>query len=111
MDGVVPVEEALAVGAGVFDAAEPLGEVRTIFECFELGLGVRIVIGDVRPAVGLGDLQIDQQGGHGLAAHAGAAVGVQGQRTGDDVVFPTVSAISCSASCADSRRAIIQPTT
>ncbi|MDE3218202.1 MAG: hypothetical protein KGO23_02385 [Nitrospirota bacterium] len=80
------MEEALAVGAGVFDAAEPLGEVGTIFECFELGLGVRIVIGDVRPAVGLGDLQIDQQGGHGLAAHAGAAIGVEGERARRDVL-------------------------
>lgn len=87
MGAVVPLEEALAVGAGVFDAAEPLGEIGTIFERFELGLGVRIVIGDVRPAVGLGDLQIDQQGGHGLAAHAGAAIGVQGKRTRRDVLF------------------------
>ena len=60
MGAVVPREAALAVGAGVFEAAETLGEVGTIFECFELCLGVRIVIGDVGPAVGLGDLQIDQ---------------------------------------------------
>ena len=74
------MEAALAVDTGVFDAAEPLGEVGTIFECFELRLGIRIVIGDMRSAMGLDDLQIDQQGGHGLAAHAGAAVGVQGER-------------------------------
>jgi hypothetical protein len=46
----------LAVGACILDAAETLGEVRTIFERFELRLGVRVVIGDVGPAVGLGDL-------------------------------------------------------
>jgi hypothetical protein len=50
-DGVVPLEEALAVGADVFDAAETLREVGMIFERFELCLGVRIVIGDVGPAV------------------------------------------------------------
>jgi hypothetical protein len=83
------VEAALAVDTGVFDAAEPLGKVGTIFECFELRLGIRIVIGDMRSAMGLGDLQIDQQGGHGLAAHAGAAVGVQGERAGTMWCFAT----------------------
>ena len=63
---VVPLEEVLAVGARILDAAETLREVRTIFERFELRLGVRVVIGDVRPAVSLGDLQIDEQGGHGF---------------------------------------------
>jgi hypothetical protein len=81
------VEEALAVGAGVFDAAEPLGEVGTICECFELRFGTRIVIGNMRSAVGLGDLQIDQQGDHGLAWHAGARVSVEGERTRPEVLF------------------------
>ena len=36
VDGIVPQEEALAVGAGVFDAAELLGKVGTVCECFEL---------------------------------------------------------------------------
>jgi hypothetical protein len=57
---VVPEKEFLAVGAGILDAAETLGKVGAIFERFELGFGVRIVIRDVWPAVGLGDLQIDQ---------------------------------------------------
>ena len=60
---VVPLEEVLAVGARILDAAEAFGELGTVFERFELGFGVRIVVGDVRPAVGLGNLQIDQQGG------------------------------------------------
>ena len=47
---VVPGKEVLAMGAGILDAAETLGEVGTIFERFELSLGVRIVIGDVGPA-------------------------------------------------------------
>ena len=84
---VVPLEELLAVGARILDAAEALREVGSVFERFELRLGIRIVIGDVGPAVGLGDLQIDQQGGHRFAAHAGAAIGVQGERARSDVMF------------------------
>jgi hypothetical protein len=38
---VVPGEELLAVGARILDAAETLGEIGTIFERFELSLGVR----------------------------------------------------------------------
>jgi hypothetical protein len=53
---VVPLEELLAVGARILDAAEALGELGAIFKRFELSLGVRIVIGDMGPAVGLGDL-------------------------------------------------------
>ena len=34
----------------------------------------------VRPAVALGDVEIDQQRGDRFAAHRGAAVGVQGER-------------------------------
>ena len=44
---VVPMEESLAVGAGVFDGAEPLGEVRAVFQGLELGLREGIVVGDV----------------------------------------------------------------
>ena len=63
---VVPVEELLAVRAGVLDRAEPLREVGSALQGLELRLGVRIVIRDVWTAVGLGDLQIDQERRHGL---------------------------------------------
>ena len=33
---VVPPEEALAEPAAIFDGAEPSGELRPVFECFEL---------------------------------------------------------------------------
>ena len=56
---VVPVEEPLAVSAGVFDRAEAIGEVGPVFQSFELRLGVRIVVRDVRAAVGLGDIEVD----------------------------------------------------
>jgi hypothetical protein len=58
---VVPVEEALAVSARIFDRAEACGEVGSVLEGLELRLGVGVVIRDVRVAVGLGDLEVDQQ--------------------------------------------------
>jgi len=84
---VVPAEEPLAVCACILDAAEAPGEVGTVLQGLELRLGERVVVGDVRPAVGLGDLQIDQQRGDGLRAHAGAAIGVQRQGVRGDVVL------------------------
>jgi hypothetical protein len=57
---VVPVEEMLAIRARILHAAEALGKFEAVFERFELRLRIQIVIGDVRPAMGLGDFQIDQ---------------------------------------------------
>jgi len=85
MLAVVPVEEPLAVRAGVLDRAEPLREVGPVLQGLELRLGVRIVIRDMRATVGLGDVQIDQQCRDGFGAHAGAAIGVQRQGPGCDV--------------------------
>ena len=51
---VVPVEELLAVSASVLNRAETIGEVGSVLQGFELRLGVRIVIRDMRAAVGLG---------------------------------------------------------
>ena len=41
---VVPGEESSAVGTGVLEAAEPVGEVRPVLEGPELRFRVRIVI-------------------------------------------------------------------
>ena len=57
---VVPAEELLTARAGVFDRAEPLREVGTVFQGLELRLGAWIVIRDVWTAVGLGHVQSDQ---------------------------------------------------
>ena len=51
--GVVPGEERAAEGPGVLDGAEAVGKVGLVLEGLELGLGERVVVGDVRPAVGL----------------------------------------------------------
>ena len=37
---VVPTEEDLAVSSGVFDRAEPTGEIGPVLQRFELGLAV-----------------------------------------------------------------------
>mgnify|MGYP003425331205 CR=1 FL=1 len=55
---VVPVEEELAKGSTVLDTAEVTRELRAVLEGFELGLGKRVVIADMRPAVAFNDAQI-----------------------------------------------------
>src|SRR3984885_8226886 len=84
---VVPAEELLAMSASIFDRAEAIREVRPVLQGLELRLGVRIVIRDVRAAMGLGDLQVDQKCGDRLGSHAGAAISVQRERPGNDVFF------------------------
>ena len=49
--------------------------------------GVRVIVGNVRATVRLGDIEIYQQRGHWLGPHAGAAIGVQCEATGSDVLF------------------------
>ena len=83
---VVPVEEGLAVCAGVFDGAEAFGEVGAVFQGFELGFGVGVVVGDLGPGVGFGDAEIGQEQSDGLGLHGGAAVGVEGELAGRDPV-------------------------
>src|ERR1700735_2735737 len=84
---VVPAEELLAMSASIFDRAEAIREVRPVLQGLELRLGVRIVIRDVRAAMGLGDLQVDQERGDRLGSHAGAAISVQREGPGSDVFF------------------------
>ena len=64
---IVPVEEPPAVGASVLDRAEAIGEVGSVFQGFKLRLGVRIVIRYVRAAVGLGDIEVDEERGDGAS--------------------------------------------
>jgi hypothetical protein len=52
---VVGVQECRAEEAGVVDRPEPLGERRAVLERLELGLGIGVVIGDVRAGVGPDD--------------------------------------------------------
>ena len=63
---VVPLEEGLAEAASVFDGAEAVRETRAIFKGAELAFRIRIVVGDMGPAVGFDDAQIGQQSATGL---------------------------------------------
>lgn len=49
---VVPGDEVDAEGAGVLDRAETIGEVGPVLERLEVGLGVGVVVGDVRSRCG-----------------------------------------------------------
>ena len=49
---VVPCEECAAEYFGVLDAAEEFLECRLIFQGLEVAFRERIVVGDMRPAVG-----------------------------------------------------------
>jgi hypothetical protein len=84
---IVPVKEASAEGFGIFDAAETLGEARLILQRLEVAFRKRVVIGGVRAVMRTGDAEIGQQEGGGLGFHRTAAVGVQRQLAGHDVVF------------------------
>ena len=57
MFGVVPGEEDAAVGPDVLDRAEPLGECRPVLQRLELRLRERVVVGDVRAGMSLGDAE------------------------------------------------------
>lgn len=63
---VVPAEEVHCEGASILDRAEARREAWPVLQGAELALGVRVVIGDVRAAVGLGDAKVAEQEGNGL---------------------------------------------
>ena len=63
---IVPVKITAQEDPRVFDAAETRRKLRLILQGLELGLGIRIVVTYVRPAVGLGDAQIGQEQGYRL---------------------------------------------
>ena len=52
---VVPGEKNLAKGASILDRPETFGKARPVFQRFEVTLRVRVVVGDMRAAMGFGD--------------------------------------------------------
>jgi len=58
MLGVIPTEEGLAKSPGVLQAAEPLREIRAVFEGFKLSFRIGVVITRMGPTVRLGHPQI-----------------------------------------------------
>ena len=73
---VVPGEEPLTKGARILDGAESVRELGAILQGAKMTLRIWIVVGDVRPRVGLGDAEIGQKEGHGLGPHRRAPIGV-----------------------------------
>ncbi len=53
---VVPRAEPLAMAAGILDAAEGDREIGPVLQRFELRLGIGVVVRDIGPAMGLGDI-------------------------------------------------------
>ena len=81
---VVPIEKVPAEGLGVLDGTESFGEVGAVLQGFELGFRERVVVGHLRPGVGLGHTQVRQQQCHRLRLHRRAAVSVENQLTAID---------------------------
>src|SRR5437879_13664239 len=71
---VVPAEESLRKSAAVLNTPEAVRELRPVFHGAELAFRIRVVIGDMRAAVGLCNSQIDQQESYRLGTHRGAAI-------------------------------------
>ncbi len=91
--GVVPEQGDLAERAGILDRAEPFGgNSARAFQGFELAFRERVVIGDVRAAMGLGDAEVGQKQSHGLGRYRGAAAGMDRKLIGGDVLLAAVSA-------------------
>ena len=61
---VVPRQEALTEGVAVFRAAEAIRESGAIFRGAELAFRIRIVVGNIEPAVGFGQFGAFARGDH-----------------------------------------------
>jgi hypothetical protein len=106
---VVPGEEGLAMRPRVLDGGEPGGEVRPVLQRLELALGVRVVVGDVRAGVRLGIPGSASRNATGLEVIEEPRSAWMVSCPGPMPCLAQVSAISFSASAADSRVAAIQP--
>lgn len=84
---VVPAKKVLAEGACVLDGPKTIRKLRSVFKGLELTLGVRIVIGHMRSAMGFGDSQVGQHKGDRLGGHRGAAVGMEVELAGNDALL------------------------
>src|ERR1035437_5857 len=84
---VIPLEELLTEGAAVLYAAEAVRKLRAVLHGSELAFRIRVVVGNIRSAVALGDAQVGHQKGDRLGFHDPAAVGVNGELAGGDLVL------------------------
>jgi len=84
---VVPVKEHAAVPAGVLDIVEALGELGPVLQRLEVRLAVGVVAGGVRARVCFCDAEVREQERDGLGALRGAAIGVQREQRGRDLLL------------------------
>jgi len=108
---VVPREQIVADGAGVFDRAEAIRKLRPVFERAELRFRKRIVVADAGTRVTCVDAEVREQLGDELAAHRRAAVGMNRELVRADPLLRHVASIRRWARRAFSCAATIQPTT
>lgn len=76
---VVPVEEILGPPASILLAAEPFWVIRAVLQSLELGFGVLVIVGNVRPGVGFGHTQVCHQKCHRFGSHRAAAISMDGE--------------------------------
>lgn len=86
---VIPVKEVLTEGPGILNTPKAVREPGSIFQGLELGLGKGVVVGDMGAAEVFGDPQIRQELGHPLGGHGAAAIRMDGQRIGANILFTT----------------------
>src|SRR5208283_4387614 len=84
---VVPLEKLLAEGAAVLDAAEAVRKLRAVLHGAELAFRIRVVVGNIRPAMALGNAQVGHQKGNRLGLHDPAAVGMNGELAGGNLML------------------------
>src|SRR5450755_4958537 len=84
---VVPVEEHAAVPAGLLDVVEPVGELGPVLQRLEVSFAVRVVAGGVRARMCLRDPEIREEERDRLGALRAAAIGVQRQDLGGDLLL------------------------
>ena len=84
---VVPLKERTRPGASIGQTAELGWKARPIFQRLELTFRIRIVVGDVRPRMGLGYTQVGQQLRHAFGRHRTAPIGMQRELIGGNPFF------------------------
>jgi hypothetical protein len=92
---VVPGEELLGKATAVRQRTETFREPRPVFQSPEMAFRIRVVVGNMRSAVGLGDAQIRHQKSDRFRRHGGTPVRVD--RVGTKAKRPTRTQVPSAA--------------
>lgn len=76
---LVPSEELLRKGSGILNRAKAFRETGPVFQSPEVTFRIRVIVGDVRAAVGFDDPQIRHQKGIGFGCHGRTPIRVNSQ--------------------------------